>query len=230
MLFECRDLSYQFSDAEDSVLNQLNCRLSVPGFHGLFGTSGVGKSTFAKLVARELNGYSGEIVTKSRARILYSYNLERLPGWSSVGEHIAKVTPGGRQVMMQDLVESFGLVSCLDARFSHISLGQKNRANLTRYLLQDFDLLIMDESLANVDEATREQIILTIKKMFPEKCFLYISHSVQEVAMFCQEVLVLRSCRRTPQMVSVAGRNYLEDQTLNREELERTMLEIVNAS
>jgi ABC-type nitrate/sulfonate/bicarbonate transport system ATPase subunit len=230
MLFECRDLRYQFSDTEDSVLSRLDCRLSASGFHGLFGTSGVGKSTFAKLVARELSGYSGEIITAPGARILYSYNLERLPGWSSVGDHITKVTPAGRQNMRQDLIASFGLASCLEARFSHISLGQKNRANLTRYLLQDFDLLIMDESLANVDEATREQIILTIKKMFPEKCFLYISHSVQEVAMFCQEILVLRSGRRPPQMVSVAGRNYSAHQTLDRAELERTMLEIVNAS
>jgi ABC-type nitrate/sulfonate/bicarbonate transport system ATPase subunit len=230
MIFESRDISYQFTDAEESVLKHLSCRLSASGFHGLFGPSGVGKSTFAKIIARELNGYSGEIITEPGARILYSYNLERLPGWSSVGEHIAKVTPAGRRKMMQALVESFGLASCLEARFSHISLGQKNRANLTRYLLQDFDLLIMDESLANVDEATREQIILTIKKMFPEKCFLYISHSVQEVAMFCQEILVLRSCRRKPQVVTVAGRNYAADQTLNRGELERAMLEIVNAS
>jgi ABC-type nitrate/sulfonate/bicarbonate transport system ATPase subunit len=230
MLFECRDIRYQFSVAEDSVLNHLNCRLSERGFHGLFGTSGVGKSTFAKIIANELNGYSGEIITKPDARILYSYNLERLPGWSGVGEHIAKVTPAGRRKMMEDLVESFGLTSCLEARFSHISLGQKNRANLTRYLLQDFDLLIMDESLANVDEATREQIILTIKKMFPERCFLYISHSVQEVALFCEEILVLRSSRRTPQVVSVTGRNYFADQNLNRNDLDQTMLEIVNAS
>jgi len=230
MVFECRDISYRFSDTEDSVLSRLNCRLSTPGFHGLFGTSGVGKSTLAKLIAGELNGYSGEIIIEPSARILYSYNLERLPGWSSVGEHIAKVTPEGRQKMMQDLVASFGLASCLAARFSHISLGQKNRTNLTRYLLQDFDLLIMDESLANVDEATREQIILTIKKMFPEKSFLYISHSVQEVAQFCQEILVLRNSRRAPQVVTVAGRNYSADQTLNRTELEQTMLEIVNAS
>ena len=54
-----------------------------------------------------------------------------------------------------------------------------------RYLLQDFDVLIMDESLANVDELTREKIILKIKALFPERCFLYISHNVAEVARFC---------------------------------------------
>ena len=51
----------------------------------------------------------------------------------------------------------------MKSRFAQLSLGQQNRTNLTRYLLQDFDLLIMDESLANVDELTKEKIILKIK-------------------------------------------------------------------
>jgi ABC-type nitrate/sulfonate/bicarbonate transport system ATPase subunit len=230
MLIECRNITYQYAEAESSVLKNLNCRLTEPGFHGLFGPSGVGKSTFARIMARELNNFSGEIITPEHNRVLYSYNLERLPGWSGVGEHIAKVTPEGQQKVMQDLVDSFGLASCLGSRFSHISLGQKNRINLTRYLLQNFELLIMDESLANVDEATREQIILKIKKMFPHKYFLYISHSVQEVSKFCKEILVLRRASKMPQMVSVAGQDYMKEQTLNRKDLERTMLEIVHAS
>ena len=230
MLIECRNITYQYAEAESSVLQNLNCRLTEPGFHGLFGTSGVGKSTLARIIARELEPFSGEIIAAPGSRVLYSYNLERLPGWSGVGEHIAKVTPDGQKQQMEDLVNSFGLASCLESRFSHISLGQKNRINLTRYLLQDFELLIMDESLANVDEATREQIILKIKKIFPRKYFLYISHSVQEVAKFCKEILVLRRARKRPQMVSVAGQDYLDGQTLNRNDLERTMLEIVHAS
>ena len=230
MLIECRNISYTYSEVEDTVLEHLDCALSVPGFYGLFGPSGVGKSTLAKILSGELNSFSGTIVTRPGAGILYSYNLERLPGWSSVGDHISKVTPARHISKMGDLVNSFGLASCLDSRFSHISMGQKNRANLTRYLLQDFDLLIMDESMANVDEATREQIILTIKKTYSDKYFLYISHSVLEISKFCREILVLRDTRKRPQIVKVSGQDYSEGQPLNTRDLERTMLEIVNAS
>jgi ABC-type nitrate/sulfonate/bicarbonate transport system ATPase subunit len=116
------------------------------------------------------------------------------------------------------------------SRFAELSLGQQNRANLTRYLLQDFDLLIMDESLANVDEVTREQIILKIKDMFPEKCFLYISHNVLEVSKFCKEIIVLRAPHKSPQAISVPGQDFKERKSLPRKDLELTMLEVMHAS
>lgn len=88
----------------------------------------------------------------------------------------------------------------------------------------------MDESLANVDELTREKIILKIKAMFPERGFLYISHNVAEVAKFCSQVLVLRSQSKTPQVVSVQGQDYREDAAPDPSRLERAMLEIVHAA
>ena len=117
----------------------------------------------------------------------------------------------------------------MDSRFAQLSLGQQNRTNLVRYLLQDFDLLVMDESLANVDEGTKEKIILKIKAMFPERGFLYISHNVVEVAKFCRQVFVLRNFHKTPQAVVLEGHNYTGGPAVDKKELEHTMLEIVNA-
>jgi ABC-type nitrate/sulfonate/bicarbonate transport system ATPase subunit len=109
-------------------------------------------------------------------------------------------------------------------------MGQQNRTNLVRYLLQDFDVLIMDESLANVDELTREKIILKIKTLFPERCFLYISHNVAEVARFCRQILVLRGVSKAPQVVSVQGTDLVQGAVPTPERLERAMLEIVHAA
>jgi ABC-type Mn2+/Zn2+ transport system ATPase subunit len=117
----------------------------------------------------------------------------------------------------------------MNAHFGQLSLGQQNRTNLARYMLQDFDLLIMDESLANVDEVTKEKIILEIKALFPMRSFLYISHNVVEVAKFCKEILVLRGHHKTPQTVSIRGRDDLDATVSNRKDLERIMLEIINA-
>lgn len=230
MLLQCSNLSFQFPGSGNVLFSDLNCSITSLGFHGLFGLSGVGKTTLANIFTGELTEFSGKFITEELETVLYSSNLERLPGWSSVGDHINKVISPGRAGDMEVLVNAFGLRDHLASRFTRLSLGQKNRANLTRYLLQDFDLLVMDESLANVDEATRELIILKIKALFPQKCFLYIAHNVQEVAKFCDTILVLRPHHKSPQIVEVAGCNYRQEEELNKKALEQTMLEIVRVS
>jgi len=230
MLIEFKDISYKYPGAVNEVFKDLTCDISTPGFHALFGPSGVGKTTLAKMMIGGVNDFSGEISTSGIDHILYTYNLERLPGWSSVREHLQATTPDAGQNRIDELVKAFGLAECMQSRFARLSLGQQNRTNLARYLLQDFDLLIMDESLANVDEVTKEKIILTMKTIFPDRCFLYISHSVVEVAKFCRQILVLRGQHRNPQTVSLLGQDHTDGKALIKKDLEQTMLEIVNAA
>ncbi|MGD8954837.1 MAG: ATP-binding cassette domain-containing protein, partial [Desulfobacterales bacterium] len=196
----------------------------------LFGPSGVGKTSLAKILTGDRRHFYGKVGHEGMKTFLYSYNTERLPGWSGVGKHLEKITPAGRQERREELISIFGLEDCLQQRFSQLSLGQQNRVNLLRYLLQDFDLLIMDESLANVDELTREKIILRIKTLYPQHHFLYISHNVVEVSKFCHEIVVLRGAERHPQSIVVRGQDARIDREIDRDSLDQTMLEIVNAS
>ena len=230
MLLEFKDISYKYPGSINEVFKNLSCRISTPGFHSLFGPSGVGKTTLAKMMIGEVKGFGGKILTSEIHRILYTYNLERLPGWSSVREHLQATTPESGKDKIDELVTAFGLEACMQSRFARLSLGQQNRTNLARYLLQNFDLLIMDESLANVDERTRENIILRIKDMFPDAYFLYISHNVIEVSKFCRDILVFRNSQKSPQVVTVKGRDHKLGETVAKDQLEQTMLEIMHAS
>ena len=230
MRLELNQLNYRYPGAGTEVFRELNCEVAEPGFHALFGPSGVGKTTLAKLIAGNIKGFAGEIALHHLDHVLYTYNLERLPGWLTAREHLESVTPPSNRPRIEELVKSFGLHSCLSSRFAKLSLGQQNRTNLARYLLQDFDLLIMDESLANVDEITKEKIILKIKALFPGRCFLYISHNVVEVAKFCKQILVLRGHHKEPQAVSLRGQDFQDGQALIEKDLGKCMLEIINAS
>ena len=230
MQFEGRRIFFRYPNASGEVFSDLHFQIPGPGFHALFGPSGVGKTTLAKMLTGAIRGFDGEIVAIGVGRVLYTYNLERLPGWLNVRAHFEEIAPSASRRSVDGLIETFGIEASVTSRFHRLSLGQQNRANLIRYLLQDFGLLIMDESLANVDELTREKIILKVKAMFPERCFLYISHNVAEVAKFCSQVLVLRSQSKTPQVVSVQGRDHREGAQLDPGLLERTMLEIVHAA
>ena len=230
MQVECHNMTFRYPGAEMPVFEDLSFRMEGPGFNALFGPSGVGKTSIARMLTGDLTTFDGRLRTPGIARILYSYNLERLPGWAAVGKHLDRITMPSPRVKKEELVELFGMTPFLGARFSQLSLGQKNRINLIRYLLQDFQMLIMDESLANVDELTREKIILNIKALFPDKFFIYISHNIVEVSKFCRDILVLAGTGRRQPATVVQGQDQQTGQFLEKQDMETTMLEIMNAA
>ncbi len=230
MHLECSNITYSYPGTKSKVLDNVNCALSRPGFHSLFGPSGVGKSSFARLIADDSRyDYQGKIERTHIHTTLYSYNLERLPGWLSAGAHLDKVVAKEKEDLKQELIKIFNLSSLLGSRFHQLSMGQQNRINLIRYLLQDFDLLILDESLANVDEQLRQAIILTIKRIFPEKMFLYISHNLMEVSTFCDEIVVFGRAATGKSYCKIQGQNCLLADSIDRKKVDATMLEIMNA-
>ncbi len=229
-MIACHDITFRYPGAETPLFDRLDVLIDTPGFHALFGPSGVGKTTLAKIISGDIDTYSGRVTADGDRPCLYTHNRERLPGWSPVGRHLEKTTPAGRHPLREELVRHFGLSELMGMRFSQLSMGQCNRVNLLRYLLQDFSILIMDESLSNVDEPTRHAILYVIKSTFPEAGFLYISHNVVEVSRFCDQIMVFRGADKSPQTCRVGGQNHGQDQPLNEQALERSMLEIINAA
>ena len=228
-MIHCDAITYRHPGADTPIFEKLEMTVERPGFHALFGPSGVGKTTLARIISGELTDFSGVVKKDGHYPCLYTYNGERLPGWSSVGHHLKRTTPQGREALREELVDHFGLSELMDMRFSQLSMGQCNRVNLLRYLLQNFSVLIMDESLANVDEPTRQAILYKIKSLFPEAVFLYISHNLVEVVRFCDQIVVFVGVNYHSQVRQMRGVDHRKDQNLDRRRMEQNMLEVMNA-
>ena len=229
MQLACENIRFQYPGTDTTVLNHLSFTLQGPGFHAVFGPSGVGKTSLARIISSDIQVTQGQVHCKEIQTILYSYNMERLPGWTPVGKVIQESTPAGRDSLLKELIRVFSLDDLLDSCFPQLSLGQQNRVNLIRYLVQDFDLLILDESLANVDEQLRQTILLYIKKRFPDKMFLAISHNLMEIATFCQQIIVLGTNQQTTQNILIQGMDAQQALVKDRQKLDAVMLEIMNA-
>ena len=229
-MIECQDITFRYPGAETVLFEALEVTIEKTGFHALFGPSGVGKTSLARIISGDIEPISGRVRATGDRPCLYTHNRERLPGWSPVGRHLEKTTPPGRHGLRDELIDCFGLTGIMGMRFSQLSMGQCNRVNLLRYLLQDFSILIMDESLANVDEPTRQTILYKIKAIFPDSGFLYISHNVIEVCRFCDQIVVFRGAHKSPQTLQIRGQDHYGRQPLDKAALEHSMLEVINAA
>ena len=230
MPLECRNIEFTYPGSGKIIFKDTSFGFSRPGFHAIFGPSGVGKTSMAHILTGRLKPDGGQVVVRGMDTIFYTYNMERLPGWSSVGRHLDRITPAHKTDERNALIAAFGLKALLKQRFSQLSMGQQNRINLLRYLVQDFQMLIMDESLANVDEKSRSKILLTIKEMYPHAVFVSISHNVMEVAKFCDDIWVLRDTSKSPQMVLVHGSDQGRRKAVEHINLQHILLEIMNAA
>jgi ABC-type nitrate/sulfonate/bicarbonate transport system ATPase subunit len=226
----CKNLSYAYPGTPVHVFKGINLSLKGPGFFSLFGLSGAGKSTLARLLAKGLLPEAGGIYTDLE-RILYAHDSERLPGWLPIKDHLQKITPDKNLHLLKELTIDYGMKGFLQHRFLSLSMGQKNRANLIRYLVQDFDLLITDEVLANVDEPTRYEILESIKRLFPQRMFLYISHNAIEVARFSRTIFVLSQTQDgSKNLIELAGLDQQRGQNPSDEMVREKVYEVLSAA
>ena len=236
MEISAQNISFGYKEAEYPLFEKISFHISGPGFYSLFGFSGCGKSTLARIIAGFLEPAAGSLSITGIKNILLSYNTERLPGWFSVGEHLAQVvSPRSSRGELDYFISEFGLSNYVHKKFFRLSMGQKNRANLIRYLVQDFDMLICDEVLANVDEPSRNHILAVIKENFgKDRVLFYISHNVEEVCLFSKKIFVVPASDVTRgRLVEIEGldatKKHKEDHG-NEKTLQTTILKVLKAA
>ena len=183
--------------------------------HAVLGENGAGKSTLMKVIygvtkpdAGEMlwEGKSVEVATPAQARRLgigMVFQHFSLFETLTVAENIAlaldeRVAPEQLASRIRTVSESYGL-PVDPARLVHsMSVGERQRVEIVRCLLQNPKLLIMDEPTSVLTPQAVEKLFETLRRLAREGCsILYISHKLDEIRALCDAATVLRGGRVT---------------------------------
>ncbi len=198
-----------------AVVANSNVDLAIrPGeIHALLGENGAGKSTLVKIVYGVLQADEGQILWEGRPVHIPNPHAARRLGIGLVFQHFSLFEamtvlenvalgmdkPGPMLALaarVRDISAAYGLP--LDpAREVHtLSVGERQRIEIVRCLLQSPRLLVMDEPTSVLTPQEVDRLFETLRKLAAEGCsILYISHKLAEIRALCEGATVLRGGR-----------------------------------
>ena len=210
-LLEAIGIDKTFGDlkANDGV----TLRVAAGEIHALLGENGAGKSTLVKVIYGALQPNAGELRWQGRPVVIADPAAARALGIGmvfqhfslfeslTVAENIALAMPGAFDMKalsarIAAVSAEYGLPLKPRATVADLSVGERQRIEIVRCLLQEPWLLIMDEPTAVLTPQEAEQLFLTLERLAREGCaVLYISHRLEEVKRLCHRATILRHGR-----------------------------------
>ena len=185
-----------------------------PGeIHALLGENGAGKSTLVKIIYGVLRADSGDIAWDGAPVEIHSPKAARALGIGMVFQHFSLFEaltvaenielgmdhPGDRRTLnarISELAERYRLPLEPGRHVHTLSVGEKQRIEIIRALLQDPKLLIMDEPTSVLTPQEAEALLATLRRLAEEgRSILYISHKLAEVIALCHHATILRGGR-----------------------------------
>ncbi len=182
--------------------------------HALLGENGAGKSTLVKIIYGVLQPDAGTITWQGeRVRVENPGHARRL-GIGMVFQHFSlfesltvleNVALGlsdkkDRENLRDRIVAistDYGLPVDPDRTVHDLSVGERQRIEIVRCLLQNPRLLVMDEPTSVLTPQEVDRLFVTLRRLADEGCsILYISHKLEEVRALCHTATVMRMGRK----------------------------------
>jgi ABC-type uncharacterized transport system ATPase subunit len=198
-----------------SVVANDDVSLSVrPGeIHAVLGENGAGKSTLMKIIYGVTkpdagtimwNGQYETITAPSQARrmgigmVFQHFSLfETLTVWENIALALDEHVPTAQlAAQITEVSEKYGLPIDPYRLVHSMSVGERQRVEIVRCLLQEPKLLIMDEPTSVLTPQAVLILFKTLRRLASEGCgILYISHKLDEIRALCDTATVLRGGR-----------------------------------
>ena len=207
-LFQAEGLRKQFPGV--LAVDDVSFAVQKGEIHALLGENGAGKSTLVKMIygvlaqdvgQMRMNGapYAparpGEARAAGVGMVFQHFSLfEAL----TVGENVAlgmNKAPSAMELndRIREVSAAYGLPLDPTRLVGELSVGERQRIEIVRSLLQNPNLLIMDEPTSVLTPQEVETLFATLRKLSDEGvAILYISHKLDEIRALCQAATILR--------------------------------------
>jgi len=178
--------------------------------HALLGENGAGKSTLVKMLFGSLEPHSGEIFWNGAPVKITSPSVAKKLGIGMVFQHFSlfEALSAAENIALslndrtpihtiaakaQALSYGYGLPLDPYALVGDLSVGERQRIEIIRCLLQAPDLIILDEPTSVLTPQEADKLFETLERLRSEgRSILYISHRLEEVKRMCDAATVMR--------------------------------------
>jgi ATP-binding cassette subfamily B protein len=242
-----KDLTFGYGTRK-SVLNNINMEIKQGERVALVGESGSGKSTLVKLLMNFYQADTGDIVIDGyniqdiaidslRNRIayvpqdtfLFSGSIKENLELGNDGPSMNQVIDAARMAKAHEFINDLPLRynTKLEENGTNLSGGQRQRLSITRAILKQPDILILDEATSSLDTVTEKAIEDTLSKVTEDITSIVIAHRLSTI-MKCDRIYVMDK----GQIVESGDHNSLLDKQgayfdMWREQLPDNQLEVI---
>jgi molybdate transport system ATP-binding protein len=194
----------------------LDVDLALPGkgVTALFGPSGCGKTTLLRCMAGLTRATQGQLTVHGQVwqdasqcmpthlrPLGYVFQEANLFAHLNVQRNLlygqARVPSSEQRVELSGVVDLLGITHLLERMPQGLSGGERQRVAIARALLTSPRLLLMDEPLAALDMARKNEFLPYLERLHDELDIpvIYVSHAPDEVARLADHIVVMQEGR-----------------------------------
>jgi len=204
-----QNVSFKYS--KDDVVNQISFHVKKGEFLGIIGHVGSGKSTLLELICRFITPEKGNIYLDQEP--IENFDINHLRSFISfvpqesflfsetIRNNLLFANENASEEELVNIVDSvcmthdiskfeFGLDTYIGERGITLSGGQKQRLNIARALLKKSKILLIDDSLSNIDVENEKKILSNIYSFKGKKTTLIVSNRISAISK-CDQIIVL---------------------------------------